>query len=509
MTTYKSIKYNFSGADLTSLPAETKPVVSSVSPSTITNDAQNIVITGTDFVAIPRVDIINTATGIWYSTNSVTRDSATQLTVNVTLGVDAGTYRIRVENPDGNSGISAASFLTVSDAPVWTTSSGSLGTIQGDFSGTVATVAATGDTVTYSETTNVLTNASLANCSLNSSTGVITTSDFDGSSTTARTHTFTIRATDAQSQTVDREFTLTSKYTYVVDFLVIAGGGGGGGKYYAGGGGAGGYRNSYASEASGGGGSSESALEFAEGTVYTVTVGAGGAGGASSTNGTQGGTSSVSGSDITDITTVGGGHGTTFDDSGTYPGGDGGSAGGTAGWSGTGGAHGVGSGTANQGYNGGTSGIGVGGGANSGTGGGGGAGSVGGSGSGTDPGDGGAGLSSSITGSAVTRAAGGGGMSYYFGDQGDNGGSSGIGGRGAYGQHSGAVQATAGDTNTGSGGGGASHSTTTTGGAGGSGVVILRMATADYSGTTSGSPTVDTDGSDTILIFNASGSYTG
>jgi len=47
---------------------------------------------------------------------------------------------------------------------------------------------------------------------LNSSTGVITTSDFDGSSTTARTHTFTIRATDAQSQTADREFTLTSSY---------------------------------------------------------------------------------------------------------------------------------------------------------------------------------------------------------------------------------------------------------------------------------------------------------
>jgi hypothetical protein len=35
------------------------------------------------------------------------------------------------------------------------------------------------------------------------------------------------------------------------------------------------------------------------------------------------------------------------------------------------------------------------------------------------------------------------------------------------------------------------------------------MATANYSETTTGSPTVDTDGTDTILTFTASGSYTG
>tara|TARA_R100000781_G_C4067330_1_gene123249 strand:- start:180 stop:872 length:693 start_codon:yes stop_codon:yes gene_type:complete len=221
MANYKDIKYQFpasaitSGniaeARLTNAPSETKPAVSSVSPTVITNDAQNITITGTNFVAIPRVDVINTATGIWYSVNTVTHNSATSLTVNLTLAVDAGTYRIRVENPDGNSGISAASFLTVSDAPVWTTSAGSLGSAAGAFSGTVATVAATGDTVTFTETTSVLTNASLAKCAL-STAGVISTTDFDNNSGTARTHTFTIRATDAQGQTADREFTLTSSY---------------------------------------------------------------------------------------------------------------------------------------------------------------------------------------------------------------------------------------------------------------------------------------------------------
>ena len=71
---------------------------------------------------------------------------------------------------------------------------------------------ATGDTITYSETTSVLTNAAQANCTLNSSTGVITTTNFGGSATSPTTYSFTIRATDAQGQTADRNFTLTSSY---------------------------------------------------------------------------------------------------------------------------------------------------------------------------------------------------------------------------------------------------------------------------------------------------------
>jgi hypothetical protein len=75
----------------------------------------------------------------------------------------------------------------------------------------------------------------------------------------------------------------------------------------------------------------------------------------------------------------------------------------------------------------------------------------------------------------------------------------------------GTVNGNPGTANTGGGGGGGRKSTDgtiTAGGAGGSGVVILSVPTANYTGTTTGLPTVNTSGSNTILTFTASGSYT-
>ncbi len=286
---------------------------------------------------------------------------------------------------------------------------------------------------------------------------------------------------------VDDDVTMETPQTVSVDFLVIAGGGGGG-KDKGGGGGAGGYRNSYSSETSGGGNSSETALQLNPGTVYTITVGSGGAGSTSLPNqGANGNTSSITGSDITDITTVGGGGGGS---NGSQPsagtGNDGGSGGGAT-YSGSN----AGSGTANQGFAGEDTG-----GQNP-AGGGGGAGEVGGA-DGTA--HGGDGLSSSITGSAVTRGGGGGGNNDSTNQPGGDGGG------GLGGSESSSVAGN-GTANTGGGGGGGSGAQPGAGN-GGSGVVILRLATANYSGTTSGSPTVSTSGSDTILTFNASGSYT-
>ena len=199
------------GSQLTGV-AETKPTITSITPDVITNAQTSITITGTNYVSVPQVEFLNPSTGIWYVADTVTFNNSTSLTVQATLTVDAQ-YKIRIENPNGLAVLSSTNILTVSDAPTWTTAAGTLGTIAGNFSGTVATVAGTSDSaVTYSEVTNVLTNASQANCSLNYTTGVITTTDFGGSSTTATTYNFTLRITDGENQTTDRSFSLTSSF---------------------------------------------------------------------------------------------------------------------------------------------------------------------------------------------------------------------------------------------------------------------------------------------------------
>jgi hypothetical protein len=190
---------------------ETKPTVANVSQTIAPATATTINITGTNFVSIPQVQFINGTTGAILNSNTVSLTNATTLSVNCTLAT--GNYYVRVENPDGNAGRSTNNIITASTAPTWSTAAGSLGSVAGSFSGTVATVSGSSDsTVAYSETTSVLTNAAQANCSLNSSTGAITTSNFGGSSTTATTYTFTLRLTDAEGQTADRVFSLQSSF---------------------------------------------------------------------------------------------------------------------------------------------------------------------------------------------------------------------------------------------------------------------------------------------------------
>jgi hypothetical protein len=193
--------------------AETKPTVANVSQTIAPATATTISITGTNFVSIPQVQFINGSTGAITNANTVSFTNATTLSVNVTLA--SGNYFVRIENPDGNAGRSTNNILTASTAPSFTTAAGSLGTIAGDFSGTVATVTGSSDSaISFSEVTsggNVLTASSGANCTL-ATNGVITTSDFGGTSTAATLYNFTLRITDAEGQTVDRDFSLQSSF---------------------------------------------------------------------------------------------------------------------------------------------------------------------------------------------------------------------------------------------------------------------------------------------------------
>ena len=194
---------------------EAKPTVANVSQTIAPATSQTFNITGTGFISIPIVEFIKSDTGAITRAGAVTFTNATTLAITVTLA--SGAYYVRVENNDGNAGRSANAIITASTAPVWSTAAGSLGTIAGDFSGTVATVAATSDSaITYSEVSSpavlIGSGSGQANCALNSSTGAITTTDFGGSSTAATLYTFTLRATDAEGQTADRVFTLQSSF---------------------------------------------------------------------------------------------------------------------------------------------------------------------------------------------------------------------------------------------------------------------------------------------------------
>jgi hypothetical protein len=278
---------------------------------------------------------------------------------------------------------------------------------------------------------------------------------------------------------------------YSIDFLVVAGGGGSA----TGGGGAGGFRTSTQTVNSG--------------TVITVTVGDGGAGcaGFSSTN-AQGSDSSISGSSLTTITSAGGGRGGSGQGSpsparngGTGGSGGGGGEDGPPSTGASGNTPSTSPSQGNNGGNGGTNPFGS-------SGGGGGASANGSNGVTTAPsskgGNGGNGTASSITGSSVTYAGGGGGGPAL--DSGST--ATPTGGTGGGGDATTVASGSGNNGTTNLGGGGGGGSDNGVGGNGGKGVVILSMPTAKYSSTTTGSPTVTTSGSNTILKFTGSGSYT-
>jgi len=302
-------------------------------------------------------------------------------------------------------------------------------------------------------------------------------------------------ATQGWIPTVDDDVTNETPQSYNIEYLVVGGGGAGGSdsngsnNSSGGGGGAGGFRTGTYSSVT-------------PATVLTCTVGAGGSG-ATLTNGGSGTASSITATGLTTISSAGGGGGGREASNGLSGGSGGGGGYGNDGPNGNGGSGNTPSTSPSQGNNGGnavsSNHAGGGGGASN-------AGVNGGSGS-----QGGNGTASSITGSSVTYAGGGGGGEGSTGSNYPAGGTGG-GGRGGAGTGTNGLGDEGTDGLGGGGGGNGAGSQNTTvglaGRSGGDGVVILSVPTANYSATTTGSPTITTSGSNTIIKFTSTGTYT-
>ncbi len=191
----------------------TAPTISSISPSVaLPSTSTAITISGTGFVSVPVVNAINSSTGAIITPTAVTFTNATTIVATFNESTQAS-YYIRVENNDGLAVRSSSALLSISAAPSWSTSAGSLGNVGAGSTISGISVSGSSDsTVAYSETTSVLTSNSdtpgtTMNLTLNSSTGAITGTAPTPTATT--TYNFTLRLTDAESQTADRAFSLT------------------------------------------------------------------------------------------------------------------------------------------------------------------------------------------------------------------------------------------------------------------------------------------------------------
>ena len=189
----------------TTISTIARPTITTSSAVIAPSTDASFSLAGTNFQSVPIVELIS-STGAITRASAVTFNNATSLTVTTNLAV--GSYFVRVENNDGGAVRSSSAILNVSAAPTWSTAAGSLGTIAAGTTQSFTLLA-------YDDDSTAVTSYSLQSGSLpggftldgDSSIGTISGTETGSSGTT--TYTFTIRATDNESQTTDREFTIT------------------------------------------------------------------------------------------------------------------------------------------------------------------------------------------------------------------------------------------------------------------------------------------------------------
>ena len=184
----------------------TYPTISEISQDYIAPaTATSFNITGTGFTNNSTVHAIS-STGAITTANSVTYNSAISLTVNFTLASE-GNYFLRVERNDGLAVQSSSALLGVNNDPTWTTSAGSLGSVAGGGSMSFSAYATETDSgpISYALVSGSLPGG--ASLATNNSIAYITGTETG--TTTETTYTFSLEATDDESQKATREFSIT------------------------------------------------------------------------------------------------------------------------------------------------------------------------------------------------------------------------------------------------------------------------------------------------------------
>ena len=185
--------------------ASEAPTYSSISPTLAApSTATNITITGTNFVSVPTVELIS-STGAILQANTVSFSSATSIVASVS--VPASNYFIRVENNNGQAVRSTNADLTVSTAPTFTTSAGSLGSFAKGATISVNVSGTSDSAITITKTAGTLPTGLTLGSTVSNTAAISGTES--GTQTTATTYNFTLTATDAESQTATRDFSIT------------------------------------------------------------------------------------------------------------------------------------------------------------------------------------------------------------------------------------------------------------------------------------------------------------
>lgn len=178
--------------------------------------SQTLVVTGSNF-DITATAVLIDANGVIKTPTTVTRNSSTQLTIvysggNVLTSGVPDPLSIRVTNGSGLSS-TADNVITIDATPVWTTGSGSVGTIVAGQSMTPVTLSATdpeGSTVTYS----VVSGGLPSGVSLSSSgsiSGTPATADYNTNGP-VQTHYFDVGASDGTGNTTTRAFAIIRQW---------------------------------------------------------------------------------------------------------------------------------------------------------------------------------------------------------------------------------------------------------------------------------------------------------